>query len=173
MPDCKIRLDANAALRPSELCQWGDFLRSWNGLDYLEQPLPPGEENAMQEWSQTGGVALALDESLALATTEEVQSFQELWTGYFVLKPTVMGHPQKLWLSWRNLHSRCVLSSAFETSVGWWALLRLANELCPHTPIGAGWLDIFDDELTVLRPGPWLSAEELTFDRLTTVWNEC
>lgn len=171
LPDCRLRLDANGALTPAEFKLWCSFLPSWGGLDFLEQPLPAGEESAMQALSVESGVPLALDESLSCAHSAALMALRDNWTGRFVLKPSLLGDPRIALQHWLPAKERCVFSSGFETGIGWWAILRMAEEWGLPEPIGAGWLDVFSDGCTVVRPGPKISGSELTWERLQGIWN--
>ena len=131
-PEARLRLDANGGLT------WAmakDYLAACDALaaagwaiEFLEQPLPPEEFDAMQDLAQSHYTPLALDESVA--TLPHLQGYYQLgWRGVFVIKPAIAGSPTQLRQFCHAQALDIVFSSALETEVGRWAGLRLAAEL--------------------------------------------
>jgi O-succinylbenzoate synthase len=84
----RLRLDANGMLTPAAYAAWCDFLSEYPEVEWLEQPLPVGAENAMREIAEKAGVAgrIALDESACHAATLPAS-----WPGYLAVKPLLLG----------------------------------------------------------------------------------
>ncbi|MDY7020869.1 MAG: o-succinylbenzoate synthase [Cyanobacteriota bacterium] len=130
-----LRLDANGGLSWEEANQWllaceaieSDCLK----IEFLEQPLAVDQFDKMLALNQYYSTAIALDESVA--TLDNIQDcYQQSWRGIFVIKPAIVGSPQKLRRFCRENQIDAVFSSVFETSVGRQAALRLAAELSPQ-----------------------------------------
>lgn len=125
-----LRLDANGGLTKQEANEW---LRACDqvGVEFLEQPLPVGQFDAMLELSDRYSTQLALDESVA--TLDQLQaSYQQGWRGIFVIKPAIAGSPSRLRQFCREHEIDAVFSSVFETAIGRQAALKLAVELSRH-----------------------------------------
>lgn len=158
-PDgARFRLDANGALDRPATEQWLESAASSGRVEFVEQPLPPGQEPLLLELAARAGVAIALDESVRGA--EDLVRWRELgWTGPVVLKPSIAGDPatwQELVRSWP---APVVLSSAFETAIGLQAGLRWAARLHPRVASGFGTDRFFArDGLGLEQPGPLLDG---------------
>ncbi len=123
----KLRLDANAGLNWEQANEWlrvGDRVV----IEFLEQPLPVEQFDAMLNLSQRYSTPIALDESVA--TLEELQTcYQKGWRGLFVIKPAIAGSPSRLRQFCQAHEIDAVFSSVFETEIGRKAALHLAVEL--------------------------------------------
>ncbi|ADE54893.1 o-succinylbenzoate synthase [Coraliomargarita akajimensis] len=114
----RIRLDANGSWDLNTWCRWQDFLcERRERLDYVEQPLPVGEEMVMGELMRASGLPIALDESLQGQAGRELLRSGE-WSGPLVVKPALMGDLQVLADELAPVAEQVVLSSVFETRVG-------------------------------------------------------
>jgi O-succinylbenzoate synthase len=127
----RLRLDANGSL--SALAPWLPLLEDPR-LEFLEQPFSPARMDA--ELAAAAGASalagiplrlvrkLALDESVSCAAP-----LPENWPGFVVIKPAFLVD-WDVFREWRRRHPETpvIYSSAFETSVGREALLRLAAE---------------------------------------------
>lgn len=145
----RLRLDANCGLSVEAMESWLTLLRqNIEQIDYLEQPLPVGQENLMSECSQSSQVPIALDESL-----NGPQGARWLekgaWQGPLVVKPALMGERENLIMRLQPIAEQVVLSSVFETTVGLENALSLADQLTGlKLAIGFDTLDVFADGLT-------------------------
>lgn len=159
----RLRLDANGGLSLAAAVQWltvCDRLKASSHtclIEFLEQPLPPSEFEAMQRLSDQFQTAIALDESVA--TVSQLEShYHQGWRGLFVVKPAIAGSPHHLRTVWRTHAPRLVFSSTFETPVGRRAALDLAatyaQDLPQHSPLalGFGTLGWFVDDWDALTP---------------------
>jgi O-succinylbenzoate synthase len=168
----RLRLDANGRLSRAELAQWLDVLGMFpNQVDYLEQPLPCGDEAVMAEYSASSGVAIALDESLNGAHGGRWLE-PGVWKGPLVIKAALMGDVDALATRLQALVGQIVLSSVFETGIGLENSLSLLDRLSfAERPIGFDTVDAFDDGLNHINPEPTVceaSREAYNPDQL---WN--
>ncbi len=171
--NARLRLDANGGLSREGLEQWLAVLSEHTGqIDYLEQPLPPGNERAMAELAEASKIPIALDESLNMPGRGRWLT-PGAWKGPLVIKPLLMGNISPLLEQLRPLADQLVVSSVFETGVGLFQALDLADGL-PQTKYGVGFdtLDAFDDGLTALASGPWLRSGARDNLDLESIWKQ-
>ena len=144
MPPCLLRLDANGAL---SIQQAKVLLEACDhtGIEFVEQPLPPDQFDAMQQLAEQYQTTIALDESIA--TFEQLHTcYQDGWRGVFVVKPAIVGSPLRLRQFCQTHAIDAVFSSTFETAIGRQAGLRLAAELAnPDRALGYGTTHWFND----------------------------
>jgi O-succinylbenzoate synthase len=123
----KLRLDANGGLSWETATEWLKVSDTWQ-IEFLEQPLPVGEEKAILELSEKHSTPLALDESVA--TIAQLKACYQLgWRGIFVIKPCIVGSPFRLREFCQQNQLDVVFSSVFETNIGRQAALNLATEV--------------------------------------------
>ncbi|MCT7948775.1 o-succinylbenzoate synthase [Ancylothrix sp. C2] len=127
-PTAKLRLDANSGLNWQTANQWLQVCDAWGKLEFLEQPLPVNQIEAMIKLSQQYSTPLALDESVA-NLGQMAACYQQGWRGIYVIKPGIAGSPSKLRKFCQTYQIDAVFSSVFETSIGRNAALNLASEL--------------------------------------------
>jgi O-succinylbenzoate synthase len=134
----RLRLDANGGLTMTEAQRWLDRCDRTCVVEYLEQPLPPDQFEAIQHLAATHSTPIALDESVA--TVPHLQAcYDNGWRGIFVIKPAIAGSPSRLRQFCQHHAIDAVFSSVFETTIGRLAGLRLANELGnPNRATGYG-----------------------------------
>jgi O-succinylbenzoate synthase len=135
-----LRLDANGGLSLTEAEEWLQICDQLGGIiEYLEQPLPVTELEAMVKLGTRFSTAIALDESVA--TLSQMQSvYRQGWRGIYVIKPCIAGSPSEL-RQFCNLNKiDAVFSSVFETDIGRKTALKLAGEIHPksHRAFGFG-----------------------------------
>lgn len=164
------RLDANGALTKGEYVSWMRFLEDYE-VEFLEQPLPVGEERAMLERSLDFKTMIAFDESAS--SLGAIQQAVDLgFEGIFVIKPSIFGF-MKAFQAWciRNPIKR-IYSSVFETSVGIQALLKLAAKDTKALPgLGLGTLNFLNQgPLSYHRPGPTIHCAS-SLENETVLWN--
>lgn len=162
----QLRLDANGGLSIGQAEQWLAICDDINvrspgaTIEYLEQPLPPDQIEAMGGLGQRYRTAIALDESVATLGQLE-NCWARGWRGVMVVKPAIAGSPQRLQAFYQQHRPRLVFSSAFETGVGRRAALALAVRCssAKAPALGFGTLGYFGDDWDTL------TAAEL-WDRL-------
>ncbi len=139
-----LRLDANGGLTWEEANRWLQACDA-AGIEFLEQPLPPREFQAMRQLSDRYRTPIALDESVA--TLSQLQEcYHRGWRGIAVIKAAIAGSPSRLRQFCHNCAIDTVFSSVFETEIGRNAALSLASELQRHPyAVGFGTTDWFAD----------------------------
>ncbi|HEY9637457.1 MAG TPA: o-succinylbenzoate synthase [Coleofasciculaceae cyanobacterium] len=134
----QLRLDANGGLTGQEAKQWLRAADQAGIVEFLEQPLPPEQFDAMLEMSAEYSTPIALDESVA--TLDQLEAcYQQGWRGIFVIKAAIAGSPKRLRQFCQNYDIDTVFSSVFESAIARQAALQLAAELSnPNRAIGFG-----------------------------------
>ncbi len=168
-----LRLDANGGFNSNQLQSWLGVLEPHAGqVEFLEQPLPPGEEASMAALARDYGIPIALDESLN-GPGRERWLMPGAWAGPLVIKPLLMGNVTVLQERLRPLSRQIVFSSVFETGIGLWQALRLADTLpAMKYAIGFDTLAAFDDDLSKLAPGPSFRADERANFDPELIWKQ-
>ena len=118
-PLAKLRLDANQQWSLNDAKHFIEQIPV-NRICYIEEPCQSLTQSI--ELAELMGVKLALDESLRLMTTEELQANYYLErVDTFVIKPSLMGSFRVIeqWLKLaKTLNINSYLSSSFESSLG-------------------------------------------------------
>ncbi|MFP4351586.1 MAG: hypothetical protein ACLFRP_04710 [Puniceicoccaceae bacterium] len=125
----RFRPDGNRSLGWEETRRWLDWMEGRERIEFLEQPLPAGAEaRIVREFGEERARRIALDESVAAdgALRELVESG---WPGWLVVKPALLGEPGRLLSLPAGARRRLVLSSVFETGIGFSHVLLLATLL--------------------------------------------
>lgn len=169
----RLRLDANGGFSMAALESWLRVLQQFpKQVEYLEQPLPVGQEASMAQLAASSCVPIALDESLHGAGG--LRWFEpDAWSGPLVVKPALMGAAGTLVERLRPVAPQVVLSSVFETAVGLENALRIADQLPDYNlAIGFDTLAAFADSLPFQKSAPIISAVERTRFSLETIWKQ-
>ncbi len=146
-----LRLDANGRFSIESSKYYLDFLDN-APIEFLEQPLAPGQEDPMLALAAQYRTLIAWDESVTSLegiSAAAAKGFQ----GIYVVKPSLLGSLSQF-LSWRttNPQTTIVYSSAFESSLGIDLILSLAaspSQGLPLLPLGLGTLAYY-------KPSPLL-----------------
>ena len=148
----RLRLDANAGWNRSEADRWAGVLEGDPRLDWLEQPLAVHDLQGLQDLAQR--VPVALDESLL-----KHPALREQWLGWQVRRPLLEGDPRTLLRELQEGRPRLMLSTVFETGIGfrWLALMAGLQQQGP-TPVAPG-----------LAPG-WCPEGDLFSSDPARVW---
>ncbi|MBE9242421.1 o-succinylbenzoate synthase [Synechocystis salina] len=127
-----LRLDANGGLSVDTAQEWLILLDrqredSAPKVQYLEQPLPPGQIAEMFRLQRNFVTPIALDE--AVCSLPQLQKlYDEGWPGLYILKAAIMGDPRVL-SNWLKTHPIPVIfSSVFETAIARGQVLALAQK---------------------------------------------
>jgi len=110
-PNARLRLDANGGWNRSTASAWADRLAGEPRLEWLEQPLPPGDQEGLDALAQR--LPVALDESLRVDP-----SLRQRWAGWQVRRPALEGDPRPLLAELRAGRPRLMVSTALETGIG-------------------------------------------------------
>jgi O-succinylbenzoate synthase len=116
----RLRLDANGGWDRATASAWADRLRHEPRLEWLEQPLAPGDWEGLQ--ALAAQVPVALDESLRHTPRPPL----EHWGGWQVRRPLLEGDPRPLLAALAAGTPRLMLSTSFETGIGRRLLEHLA-----------------------------------------------
>ena len=134
-PDAVLRLDANEAWHPdwaaAHLADFADF-----GIDYVEQPIPAGDDAALAKVRRESPVPIAADEG----ATDAASIRALLKAGAvdaLILKPQRLGGPDRTLEIIRLAAAqsvRCTITNSLETAVGVTAALHIASLHRPPVP---------------------------------------
>lgn len=127
-PSAQLRLDANGGLTWQQANQWLKKADQVGVVEFLEQPLPPKQFDAMLDISANYSTPVALDESVA-TVDQLAECYQRGWRGIFVIKAAIAGSPKRLRQFCREHQIDVVFSSVFESAIARQAALQLAAEL--------------------------------------------
>jgi len=164
----KLRLDANRGWSEEDWKFWKPRLiglSRW--IEYLEEPFAQSHTAAsLLKQAEQAPVPLALDESLQAGSLDEWININ--WPGFYIIKPSLFGHPERWVRQLRPVSDRVILSSVFETGIGLSAILQLAGEF-PARDHGLGTVSYFEDGLGVHVDGNRLRP--LSEKEKELVWN--
>jgi O-succinylbenzoate synthase len=108
----RLRLDANGGWDRATAERWVARLAAEPRLEWLEQPLPPEQLDALEQLARL--LPVALDESVSLLSLP--QRLQ--WPGWLVRRPLQEGDPRLLLNDLQAGLPRQMISTAFETGIG-------------------------------------------------------
>jgi O-succinylbenzoate synthase len=150
--ELRLRLDANGRLDLTEALVLMDWARGEPRIEFVEQPLAAGDPG----YAALGPSKVALDESFLCGPRRAPET--EGWEGFLVVKPAMAGD----WKSLRELlrahpPERLIMSSAFETAVGFQAGLAFAAALGTTRAVGFGTLGS-DPKWERHSPGPFAAG---------------
>lgn len=119
-----VRLDANGAWDRRQAAKW--LVRcAERPVEFVEQPVKPGDEATLLGLAADYPVTLALDESVTgVAVARRWQGLG--WPGVFVIKPALAGPLDEIAAWVATTRADIVLSSAIETALGRAAILHAA-----------------------------------------------
>jgi L-alanine-DL-glutamate epimerase-like enolase superfamily enzyme len=119
--EIEIRVDANGAFSPDDAMSKLDRLSAF-GLHSIEQPIAPGQNDAMALLCAESPIPVALDESLIGVFSEEGKRaiVRDIRPQYLILKPSLIGgfHGAQSWIT-----------LAEEYNIGWWATSALESNV--------------------------------------------
>ena len=149
--------------------EWLEFLKGWvDVVEFVEQPLAPGLEAAMLAARAESGIEIALDESLNGAGAAR---WLGEWPGVLVVKAPLMGDFARLQTQLEPLAERVVLSSVFETGIGFLNTMVLAGAL-PKLNLALGFDTLqFLDALGGRKDGAVIAASDCMELNPEEIWN--
>jgi len=128
----RLRLDANGGWDRPTATAWANRLAGEPRLEWLEQPLPPGDQAGLDALAQR--IPVALDESLRADP-----ALRQRWAGWQVRRPALEGDPRPLLAELRAGRPRLMVSTALETGIGRrWVHHLAALQASGPTPTAAG-----------------------------------
>ncbi|NOY37086.1 MAG: o-succinylbenzoate synthase [Chlorobi bacterium] len=140
--DLEIRLDANGAFSPGEALEKLNRLSGFN-IHSIEQPVAPGQWEALSAVSAASPIPVALDEELIGMEREE--DMEDLLTAvqprFLVLKPTLLGGFTvcESWIKRAGKYDvGWWVTSALESNIGLNAIAQWTGSLNPAVPQGLG-----------------------------------
>jgi o-succinylbenzoate synthase len=119
--DLEIRLDANGAFTPEEAPgRLEEF--AYFGIHSIEQPIGPGQPEAMAELCRDPVIPIALDEELIGVTGKENRRgvVERIRPSYLILKPGLLGG---------FTEAREWIDIAEELGAGWWITSALESNI--------------------------------------------
>nr|WP_286193236.1 MULTISPECIES: o-succinylbenzoate synthase [unclassified Synechococcus] len=128
----RLRLDANGGWDRTTAAAWAERLEQEPRLEWLEQPLAPGDQEGLEALALR--VPVALDESLG-----QWPQLRRRWAGWQVRRPSQDGDPRPLLAQLGRGVPRLMVSTGFETGIGarWTAHLAALQWRGP-TPVAPG-----------------------------------
>lgn len=123
----RFRLDANGAWNPRTAGRWLGRCAD-RPVEFVEQPVAPdsrGADDQLRGLSADYPVPIALDESIG-GDGDLGKWMDAGWTGFFVIKPALLGDATGALRRLAELKARVVFSSSLETAIGARAALREA-----------------------------------------------
>lgn len=128
----RLRLDANGGWDRATAAAWAERLGPEPRLEWLEQPLAPGDQEGLEALALR--IPVALDESL-----RQWPQLRQRWAGWQVRRPSQDGDPRPLLAELGRGVPRLMVSTGFETGIGarWTAHLAALQWRGP-TPVAPG-----------------------------------
>lgn len=170
----KLRLDANGAWDARKAGRWLERCAD-RPIEFIEQPIARDDRRVEDLSLGLAGdypTPLALDESVA--TGKEVGRWLDLgWSGYFVIKPQLLGPASEVLAQLSKRKCPVVFSSALETAVGARFALRMALRYGTEgRAVGFGVYPLFEDgRLDGLRTAPFIRRQDVDTMKPEDVWN--
>ena len=131
-PAARLRLDANGHWDRSTAGAWAERLSAEPRLQWLEQPLAPGDLAGLEALAQR--LPVALDESL-----QAQPQLRQSWRSWQVRRPSQEGDPRPLLAALAAGQPQLMLSTAFETGIGRrWLHHLAALQAAGPTPAAPG-----------------------------------
>lgn len=128
----RLRLDANGGWDRPTAWRWAERLAGDRRLEWLEQPLDPVDLEGLR--ALVDRLPVALDQSFRSDSTR-----MDDWPGWIVRRPLLEGDPRPLLQALVQGRSRWMVSTAFETGIGWRLVAHLAAlQLRGPTPCAPG-----------------------------------
>lgn len=140
--EIELRVDANGAFSPADALEKLKRLSEYN-LHSIEQPIKPGQMEAMADLCENTPLPIALDEELIGLTqvTEKEKLIQTIRPQYAIFKPSLIGG-FKGTAGWKEICEKNQtgwwITSALESNIGLNAIAQWTYKLKPEMPQGLG-----------------------------------
>lgn len=137
-----LRVDANGAFSPVEAGEKLRKLAEWD-IHSIEQPIRPGQLDAMARLCRSGILPIALDEELIGLTgrEEKLRLLEIIKPQYIILKPTLHGgiRASQEWIQLaEELGIGWWMTSALESNIGLNAVAQFTSTYAINIPQGLG-----------------------------------
>jgi len=169
--DLEIRLDANGAWSPENapgrLTAFAEY-----GIHSIEQPIAPGQAEAMAGLCSDPVIPIALDEELigVVRTEDRSKLLEMIRPSYIILKPGLLGGFQVAdeWIQFANrLGTDWWVTSALESSVGLNAIAQWTFDLAISLPQGLGTGQLYTNNI----PSPLQMEGDRLWYRAESKWD--
>ena len=149
--ELELRVDANGAFQPDEALGKLNELAKFE-LHSIEQPIKPGNLEAMASLCANSPLAIALDEELIGITnvTKKAELLQTIRPQFIILKPSLAGgfSGSKEWIRLaEKLDIGWWITSALESSIGLNAIAQWTYTLGVDMPQGLGTGGLFTNNI--------------------------
>lgn len=147
-PQAEIRVDANGAFSPAEAIGKLEALAA-AGVSSIEQPIRPGQWDALRELCRKAPLPIALDEELIKAHNAAEQLLDSVMPQALVIKPSLHGGlaaAESLAGLAEQRGIRWWINSALESHIGLTALAEWCGLHAPETLHGLGTGHLFTDD---------------------------
>lgn len=149
--EVEIRLDANGAFTPENALPALQKLAEFD-IHSIEQPLKPGQWDAMAELVKKSPIDIALDEELIGITDpeEKEKMLKTIRPQYIIIKPSLLGGfgLSEEWMEIADdLHITYWVTSALESNIGLNAIAQWVADLDLTRPQGLGTGKLFKNNI--------------------------
>ena len=167
-PDQVLRLDPNQSWTSPVWRFWKPRLEEVaSAVEFLEEPFPVDTDtDYLRDQADSSPVELALDERLADGALFDW--CKQGWNGYWIIKPSLLGNPERWLTPLSGYRKKVIISSTFETGIGVSALVRLTEKF-PSRDHGLGTQSFFEDELR--SPESGVHTTTLDASGQQEIWN--
>ncbi len=142
----RLRLDANGGLTLAQALDWLAEIDPTQ-IEYIEQPLPATAVSELLQLQKGSPIPIALDE--AVTTLTDIKTwYNRGWQGLYIIKPAISGWVSELMTICQTYPIDIVLSSVFETKVGYYHAIQLVKQLGHPRALGYGVNHFFKSDLT-------------------------
>jgi o-succinylbenzoate synthase len=149
--DLTLRVDANGAYSPAEVENILELLAKYH-IHSIEQPIKPGQIEAMQKLCAISPIPIALDEELVgiAGKQEKEQLLATIKPQFIVLKPTLLGgfRATQEWIDLADqMNIGWWITSALESNIGLNAICQFTSQYNNIIPQGLGTGDLYQNNI--------------------------
>lgn len=149
--EVEIRLDANGAFEPDQALEALKKLAEFD-IHSIEQPIKPGNPEALAELVKQSPIDIALDEELIGVTDYEEKKalLKTIRPEYIIIKPSLLGGfgLSEEWIEIADeLHISYWITSALESNIGLNAIAQWVEDLDLTRPQGLGTGTLFTNNV--------------------------
>lgn len=169
--DLEIRLDANGAWEADEACEKLKVFAPYD-IHSIEQPIAPGQAEAMAELCMNPPIPVALDEEVigVVGLKKKRALLERIRPAYIILKPGLLGgfSSSAEWIRLADeMNIGWWITSALESSIGLNAIAQWTWQQGVWIPQGLGTGVLYTNNI----PSPLLMSGELLWHRPEKGWD--